>query len=99
MQVEKVATIFFLGPSKECALRSDRRALKVGDRASRSQPAVCVGKREHQAREEILPGMREDAWAQTATVKSEQAEQRAEHREHHHVAHALVAMRHAEHQG
>ena len=80
-QVEKVATIF---------------SSRIEDRAMRSQLVMRFEKCEHQTREEIVPGMREDARTQTAPKKSEQTEQRTKNRKQDHVARALISVRRAE---
>ena len=77
-QVEKVATIF---------------SSRIEDRAMRSQLVMRFEKCEHQTREEILPGMREDAGTQTAPKEREQTEERAEDCKQDHVACALVSVR------
>src|SRR3954447_17543785 len=84
MQVEKVATIFFIA---------------FEDRAMRSELVMRFQESEHQSCEKILPCMREDTGTKTAAKQSKQTEQRSENRKQDHVARALVSMCRAEEEG
>src|SRR5258708_19874564 len=82
-EVEKVATIF---------------SYRIEDRNGTSHDVMRFQQCEHQSSEEIVPAMRENSSAQTASKESEQTEECSEDRKKNHVARALVSMRGAKEQ-
>ena len=82
--VEKVATIF-----SRLMLDEERFA------HSSSQKMTRMERRDGQTGDEIMPTVRENSGAQTATKESEHAEERAIYREQKHISNAFVSMRSA----
>src|SRR5580692_6340782 len=89
----------------QCQEKNDLRVEKVATISSLtmsmcswiSKKTMRAKQRERESSDQIMPTMRDDSRAKTASHDCKSTEQRAEHRKQNHVARALVSMRRAEH--